>query len=100
MAPDRGTSTVRDTRDSGVQRAVRPVPGKGIVMPWFPDFASAVELARRQTRAAGQADPVTQYFEVLNSGDPRSLEDVWPGKVTVHDPLAGQVSGHRELRRY
>jgi hypothetical protein len=69
-------------------------------MPWFPDFASAVELARRQARAAGQADPVTQYFEVLNSGDPRSLEDVWPGKVTVYDPLAGQVSGHRELRRY
>ena len=27
-------------------------------MPWFPDFVSAVELARRQTRAAGQADPV------------------------------------------
>jgi len=22
-------------------------------MPWFPDFASAMELARRQTRAAG-----------------------------------------------
>jgi hypothetical protein len=31
-------------------------------MPWFPDFASAVELARRQTRAAGKADPVGQYF--------------------------------------
>jgi hypothetical protein len=27
-------------------------------MPWFPDFVSAAELARRQTRAAGQADPV------------------------------------------
>jgi len=27
-------------------------------MPWFPDFASAVELARRQTPAAGLADPV------------------------------------------
>ena len=27
-------------------------------MPWFPDFVGAVELARQQTRAAGQADPV------------------------------------------
>ena len=26
-------------------------------MPWFPEFVSAVELARRQTRAAGQAQP-------------------------------------------
>ena len=34
-------------------------------MPWFPDFASAVELARRQTRAAGLADPVGQYFAAL-----------------------------------
>ena len=25
-------------------------------MPWFPDFAAAVELARSQTRAAGLAD--------------------------------------------
>jgi hypothetical protein len=31
-------------------------------MPWFPDFANAVELVRRQTRAAGQADPVGQYL--------------------------------------
>jgi hypothetical protein len=29
-------------------------------MPWFPDFVSAMELARRQVRAAGQADPVAQ----------------------------------------
>jgi hypothetical protein len=42
---------------------------RGVAMPWFPDFASAVELARRQTRAAGQADPVTQYFTALNKGD-------------------------------
>ena len=27
-------------------------------MPWFPDFVAAAELARRETRAAGQADPV------------------------------------------
>jgi hypothetical protein len=25
-------------------------------MPWFPDFVSAVELARRQTRDAGHPD--------------------------------------------
>ena len=38
-------------------------------MPWFPDFANAVELARKQTRAAGLADPVAQYFTALNEGD-------------------------------
>ena len=27
-------------------------------MPWFPDFIAAAELARREVRAAGQADPV------------------------------------------
>ena len=43
-------------------------------MPWFPDFVSAVELARRQTRAAGQADPVGQYFTALNKGDTHALE--------------------------
>ena len=31
-------------------------------MPWFPDFVNAAELARRQTRTAGQADPVGLYF--------------------------------------
>jgi hypothetical protein len=38
-------------------------------MPWFPDFIGAAELARRQTRAAGQADPVAQYITALNKGD-------------------------------
>ena len=37
--------------------ARRPRRGE-LTMPWFPDFVSAVELARGQTRAAGQADPV------------------------------------------
>jgi ketosteroid isomerase-like protein len=69
-------------------------------MPWFPDFASAVELARIQTRAAGQADPVMQYFTALNEGDTRPLETVWPGEVVIHDPRAGVVRGHRELRRF
>ena len=27
-------------------------------MPWFPDFVAAAELARREIRAAGRADPV------------------------------------------
>jgi ketosteroid isomerase-like protein len=69
-------------------------------MPWFPDFASAVELARRQTRAAGQADPVAQYFTALNEGDARALETVWPGEVVIYDPRAGVVRGHRQLRRF
>ncbi len=38
-------------------------------MPWFPEFTSAVELARSQTRAAGQGDPVGQFFTALNKGD-------------------------------
>jgi len=69
-------------------------------MPWFPEFASAVELARSQTRAAGLADPVAQYFAALNKGDARLLEDVWPGEVVVYDPRAGEVRGHRQLRRF
>jgi hypothetical protein len=71
-----------------------------MAMPWFPDFASAVELARRQTRAAGQADPVAQYFTALNKGDTRALETVWPGEVVVYDPRAGEVRGHRQLRKF
>ena len=69
-------------------------------MPWFPDFAGAVELARRQTRAAGLADPVGQYFTALNQGDARALETVWPGEVVIYDPKAGEVRGHREVRRF
>jgi ketosteroid isomerase-like protein len=69
-------------------------------MPWFPDFVSAVELARQQTRAAGQADPVGQYFAALNRGDSRTLETTWPGEVVVYDPRAGEIRGHRHLRRF
>ena len=69
-------------------------------MPWFPDFYSAVELARRRTRAAGLADPVGQYFTALNKGDARDLETVWPGEVVVFDPRAGEIRGHRQLRRF
>ena len=54
----------------------------------------------RQIRAAGQADPVAQYFTALNEGDTHLLEDVWPGEVVVYDPRAGEVRGHRQLRRF
>jgi ketosteroid isomerase-like protein len=69
-------------------------------MPWFPDFVSAVELARLQTRAAGQADPVAQYLTALSEGDTHALETVWPGEVVVYDPRAGEVRGHKQLRRF
>jgi ketosteroid isomerase-like protein len=69
-------------------------------MPWFPDYVSAVELARRQIRAAGQADPVAQYLTALNEGESDGLETVWPGEVVVYDPRAGEIRGHRQLRRF
>ena len=69
-------------------------------MPWFPDFASAVELARRQTRGAGKADPVALYFAALNEGDTRILETVWPGEVVIYDPRSGEVRGHKQVRRF
>jgi hypothetical protein len=69
-------------------------------MPWFPDFANAMELARRQTRATGLADPVGQYFRALNQGDTHALETVWPGEVVIYDPRAGEVRGHRHVRQF
>jgi hypothetical protein len=69
-------------------------------MPWFPDFVSAVELARKHTRAAGLADPVEQYFAALNKGDAHLLEDAWPGAVVIYDPRAGEVRGHRQVRQF
>ena len=69
-------------------------------MPWFPDFVNAVELARQQSRAADQADPVTQYLTALQQGDTQALETVWPGELVVHDPRAGRVSGHRQLEAF
>jgi hypothetical protein len=69
-------------------------------MPWFPDFVSAVELARRQTRSVGLADPVQRYFNALETGRTQELEEVWPGKVVVYDPREGEVRGHRQLRRF
>ena len=69
-------------------------------MPWFPEFFSAVELARNQTRATGLADPVGQYFTALKNGDTHALENVWPGEVVVFDPRAGEIRGHHKLRRF
>jgi ketosteroid isomerase-like protein len=71
-----------------------------VEMPWFPDFANAAALVRGQTRAAGLADPVAQYFDALNKGDTHALEDVWPGEVVIYDPKAGEIRGHRQLRRF
>ena len=70
------------------------------VMPWFPEFISAAELARQQARVEGHADPVAQYLAALDTGDSRGLEIVWPGDVEVLDPRVGQVRGHAELRRF
>jgi ketosteroid isomerase-like protein len=69
-------------------------------MPWFPEFTTAVALVRRETQVAGQADPVKQYFTALNEGDSHALETVWPGKVVIQDPVAGEVSGHRQLQDF
>ncbi len=69
-------------------------------MPWFPDFVAAAELARRETRAAGMADPISEYLAALTTGSTRELETVWPGHVVVLDPYAGEVRGHHDLRRF
>jgi ketosteroid isomerase-like protein len=69
-------------------------------MPWFPEFVSAAELARRQAREEGRADPVGQYLRALDTGDARGLELVWPGDVVVLDPRAGEVRGHAQLRQF
>jgi limonene-1,2-epoxide hydrolase len=71
-----------------------------VAMPWFPDFVSAVELARRQEQATGRSDPVEQYFHALQSGETKDLERVWPGEVVIYDPRAGEVRGHRHLRHF
>src|SRR6185503_10252089 len=94
------TGATRPSRREG--DAARPAEdaARGVGMPWFPDFVGAAELVRVQTRASGQADPVGRYLLALNRGDTHALEDVWPGQVVVHDPRAGEVRGHRELRRF
>ena len=65
-------------------------------MPWFPDFANAVELARRQSRAAGLTDPVMAYFVAINRGDEGELE-CWPGEWSCTIPV-WRNPWHRILR--
>jgi limonene-1,2-epoxide hydrolase len=69
-------------------------------MPWFPDFVGAVELARRETRADGRADPTAAYLTALQRGDARDLETTWPGEVVIRDPRAGTVRGHRSIKAF
>ncbi len=69
-------------------------------MPWFPDFLSAAELARREKRATGQADPVAEYLTALSTRDTHTLEVAWPGEVVVYDPRAGEIRGHRQLHQF
>src|ERR1700678_2397409 len=71
-----------------------------VEMPWFPDFVGAVELARQDRRTAGHADPVAQYLQALEKGDTELLENVWPGRVVIYDPRAGEIKGHRQLRQF
>jgi hypothetical protein len=69
-------------------------------MPWFPDFVAAAELARHDQRTTGQADPVAQYLKALGKGDTEPLETVWPGRVVIYDPRAGEIQGHRHLKQF
>ena len=69
-------------------------------MPWFPDFVSAVELARRQRRSVGLADPVQLYFNAVETGRTDELDEIWPGHVAIYDPREGEVRGHRQLRQF
>jgi hypothetical protein len=69
-------------------------------MPWFPDFANAAELARRDTREVAHADPATAYLNALSDGGARDLETAWPGQVVILDPRAGEIRSRRRLRRF
>jgi hypothetical protein len=69
-------------------------------VPWFPDFANAAALARREQVRSGMVDPVSQYLAALQEGSSRELEIAWPGHLVVHDPRAGAVTGHRALREF
>jgi hypothetical protein len=69
-------------------------------MPWFPEFASAAQLAREEVREAGLADPVGEFLAALREGDPRILETAWPGEIVIYDPRAGEIRGHRHVREF
>ena len=83
----------------GTRRAAKPP--RGPLMPWFPDFVSAVRAgARARRRAAGHADPVGQYLAALNDGDTQRARGRMAGDVVIHDPRAGEIRGHRQLRQF
>ena len=69
-------------------------------MPWFPEFASAAQLAREEVRDDGLADPVGEFLAALREGDPRILEAVWPGEIVIYDPRAGEIRGHKQVREF
>jgi hypothetical protein len=69
-------------------------------MPWFPEFASAAQLAREEVREDGLADPVGEFLAALREGDPRILETVWPGEIVIYDPRAGEIRGHKQVRQF
>ena len=69
-------------------------------MPWFPEFASAAQLAREEAHADGLADPVGEFLAALREGDPRILEAVWPGEIVIYDPRAGEIRGHKQVREF
>jgi len=69
-------------------------------MSWFPEFASAAQLAREEAREEGQADPVGEFLAALRAADPRILEAVWPGEIVIYDPRAGQIRGHKQVREF
>jgi len=100
VRPDDGIRVAEAGRLGSLQEPVRPLEQQEVEMPSFPDFVSAVELVRRQTRTAGQADPVGQYFAALNMGDAHALETGWPGEVVIYDPRAGEVRGHQQVRQF
>ena len=78
----------------GVARRAVRAGEQGVEMPWFPEFASAAQLARKEVREAGLDDPVGEFLAALREGDPRILETVWPGEIVIYDPRAGEVRGH------
>jgi ketosteroid isomerase-like protein len=88
--------------DQRRHRAVSPsAPGEqGVEMPWFPEFASAAQLARAEVRDEGLADPVGEFLAALREGDPRILEAVWPGEIVIYDPRAGEIRGHKQVREF
>src|SRR2546423_711104 len=69
-------------------------------MPWFPDFIGAVELARRQTRAEGRADPVRRYLPPPAAGDTGAIVDTFAPDGCYREPFGSHHSGILELRSF